>query len=386
MHVLFVQAGDYTEAYNRLKADGAETYRDQRASVDWVETLSQDCSVTVLAIGPPQQDDTRLSPSLRSVNISYEQADKAWLRRFFDDVQPDRIICRIPHHIVLRLAKQRKIPTLAIFADYFSNESLRQTYRNLRLRLALTSRHIPCVSNHNLNASRSVGQALFYPRSRIVPWDRSIIEAGYTPKTGLSEQSALRVFYAGMLSEPKGLGDALEAIAHLTTHGQTVRLSVAGPGDEAAWAARAEALGIASSVHFLGRIPHASVLEHMHAHDVVLVPSRWEYAEGLPNVLCEALAARTPLAISNHPAFADRLINEEDCVIFQAGDSVALAEALGKLASDPALYTRLSKNSAEAVQRLRFGIYWDQLWRLFLDDPLSKTNWVQRNSLAALSE
>ena len=300
-------------------------------------------------------------------------------------MQPDRIICRIPHHIVLRLAKQRKIPTLANFADFFSNESLRQTYRNLRLRLALTGRHVPCVSNHNLNASPSVGQALFYPKSRIVPWDRYIIEAGYTPKTGLAERLALRVFYAGMLSEPKALDDALEAVAHLAAQGQTVRLSVAGPGDEAAWAARAEALGITSSVHFLGRIPHASLLEHMHAHDVVLVSSRWEYAEGLPNVLCEPLAVRTPLVVSGYPAFADRLINEEDCLIFRAGDSVSLAGALGKMANDPALYRRLSENSAEAFQRLRFGLYWDQFWRLFLDNPLSKTNWVQKNSLAALS-
>ena len=285
---------------------------------------------------------------------------------------------------MLRLAKQRRIPTLANFADYFANGSLRQIYRNLRLRLALTSRHIPCVSNHNLNASESVARALFYPRSRIVPWDHHDIDAGYDTKTGPSDRSGLRVFYAGMLEETKGLGDAFEAVAHLSSQGGAARLSVAGTGDEAAWKARAEALGIGSSVTFLGMVPHAAVLEHMHAHDAVLVPSRWDYAEGLPNVLCEALAARTPLVISDHPAFASRLVNEQDCLIFPAGNSMALAKALQQLAEDTVLFKNLSENSAAAFRNLQFGLYWDQLWTLFLEDPGSKTGWVQKNSLAAL--
>ena len=65
-HVLFVQTGDYAEAYMRFKNGGAETYRDQRASVDWVEALSQTCSVTVLTIANQEtvdrQTDTQLTP------------------------------------------------------------------------------------------------------------------------------------------------------------------------------------------------------------------------------------------------------------------------------------------------------------------------------------
>ena len=384
MNVLFVQAGEYATVFDHLKAGGAETYRDQRASVDWVENLSRDYSVTVLAIGPSEIDDTQISPTLRSVSVDYGTADMPWLQRFFDDVQPDRIICRIPHLLVLRLAKQRKIPTLPNFADYFSNESLHQIYRNLRLRLALSSKNFPCVSNHNLNASESVGSALLYPRSHIVPWDRYIIETDCDIKTAPSGRAGLQVFYAGALSWDKGLGDAIQAVAHLSSQEQAVNLSVAGSGDEHFWKAHAETLGIVSSVKFLGKIPHDSVLEYMHAHDVVLVPSRWEYAEGLPNVLCEALATRTPLIVSDHPAFLNRLVDRQDCLIFKAGDTIALAATLRKLMDDNTLYRSLSENSIDALQRLKFGLYWDQLWELFLKDPLSKSNWVQKNSLATL--
>lgn len=384
MNVLFIQAGEYAAVYDRLKAGGPETYRDQRVSIDWVEKLSQSCSVTVLALGHPEYDDTQVSPTLRSVNVSYEHADKAWFRQFFEDARPDRIICRIPYYPALRVAKQLRIPTLANFADFFANDSLRQTYRNMRLRLALTGPHIPCVSNHNLNASKSVARALFFSKSRIVPWDRYMIEASYAAKAGIADKSVIRIFYAGMLGEAKGLADVFEAVAFLDSQGVKSKLSVAGPGDKAAWKARADTFGVGNSVSFLGRIPHSSVLEFMHAHDVVVVPSRWEYAEGLPNVLSEALAARTPLAISDHPAFADRLIDRQDCLIFPAGNPRALAKALKVLKDDTVLYKSLSENSPAAFQKLKFGLYWDQLWKLFLEDPVSKTGWVQKNSLAAL--
>ena len=106
MNVLFIQAGEYAAVYDRLKAGGPETYRDQRVSIDWVKELSQSHSVTVLALGRPEHDDTRVSPTLRSVDMRYEEADQVWFRQFFNDVQPDRIICRIPYYPALRIAKE----------------------------------------------------------------------------------------------------------------------------------------------------------------------------------------------------------------------------------------------------------------------------------------
>ena len=39
----------------------------------------------------------------------------------------------------------------------------------------------------------------------------------------------------------------------------------------------------------------------MSAHDIVIVPSRHDYPEGLPMTIYEALAMRTPLVVSDHP-------------------------------------------------------------------------------------
>jgi glycosyltransferase involved in cell wall biosynthesis len=114
------------------------------------------------------------------------------------------------------------------------------------------------------------------------------------------------------------------------------------------------------------------------------VPSRHDYAEGLPNTLCEALASRTPVVFSDHPAFASRLQADRDGVIFRAGDPAALAQAVQRLRATPDLQRRLSESAPEALASLRFGMDWGALIRQYLDDPTDKTDWVAQNSLPRL--
>jgi hypothetical protein len=122
----------------------------------------------------------------------------------------------------------------------------------------------------------------------------------------------------------------------------------------------------------------------MRASDIVVVASRHDYPEGLPNTLCEGLASRTPVVISDHPAFASRLADGRDCLIFAAGDAASLADRISELAGDPALYAALSLNAPKAYASLYFGLEWTQLVRTFIADPTNATGWVERNSLRRL--
>ena len=50
MNLLFVQYGDYGEAFRRLQTKGTETYRAQRYSVDYVSGLIPEYTVTILSL------------------------------------------------------------------------------------------------------------------------------------------------------------------------------------------------------------------------------------------------------------------------------------------------------------------------------------------------
>jgi glycosyltransferase involved in cell wall biosynthesis len=114
----------------------------------------------------------------------------------------------------------------------------------------------------------------------------------------------------------------------------------------------------------------------------VIVASRHDYAEGLPNTIFEAFASRTPLIASDHPAFIDRLRPTVDSLRFHAGHARDLAEQVERLMHGPELYTRLSRQSASALSDLYVGIEWTDLVARFLDDPTCKRDWTKGYTLA----
>ena len=384
MRLLFLQHGDFADDYRRLAETGTQMYRDQKASVDFVAGLSGEHDVTVLSICGRVYED-RLAERLKATGIATDVAhDRAKLYPLLDAARPDLIVCRSPKLLVMLWARRRGVPTLPVFADLLAAPGPKQWAKSLAMRAVLAARVFPCVANHSLNASLSVASVLRYPRRRIVPWDWSRLDVDPAVKTPPADPKRVRAFFAGSLSEAKGVGDCIAAAALLRDRGIHLSLDLAGPGARDGWAARAADLGVADRVTFAGRITHEAVRERMRAADLVIVPSHHDYAEGLPNTIYEALAARTPLLVSDHPAFAGRLRPGEDCMVFKAGDAADLADAIVATTGDATLHATLSRNGAGAHERLYVGMEWAELVRTFLDDPRDATGWVSAHSLAAL--
>lgn len=141
---------------------------------------------------------------------------------------------------------------------------------------------------------------------------------------------------------------------------------------------------VSAAASFIGTIPNEEVRRRMQQHDFVIVPSRHSYAEGLPNTICEGLASRSPLIVSDHPAFAGRLKPDRECAAFSASDPEALADCVARLCADQALYAALSANAPEALAGLHVGVEWRELMTMFLRDPRNSSGWVARHSLKAL--
>ena len=70
--------------------------------------------------------------------------------------------------------------------------------------------------------------------------------------------------------------------------------------------AKISAYGLEKQWHWLGQ--RSDIVEQLHAHDVLVHPS---YGEGLPNVVCEALACARPVILSNTLDHA-RLVRHND--------------------------------------------------------------------------
>lgn len=380
--LLFVQYGAFAGDYARLMAGGDETYGYQRHSVGFVDGLRADHAVTVLTLGE-RAEEIALAPGLSALTMTPAAFhDLRALRRVLRDLAPDRMVVRAPHRQMLACGALARVPMLPLLADIVMPAAgLKDRLRQRALAILLRAPGVPCAANHGLNAARSLVEVLGLPPGRVVPWDWPSLEPEPTPKAAPADPSQLSAFFAGAVIEGKGVGDCIGAAAALAARGTRLALSIAGDGELEFFRAMAERLGVADRVRFLGRLPAAEVRSRMRMADLVMVPTRRSYAEGMPKVVNEGLASRTPLVVSDHPAFAGRLADGRDALVFPAGDAKGLADAILRLAGDPALYARLSENAAAALAGLRVGVEWTEAVRLFLDDPRDRTGWVARHAL-----
>lgn len=382
MDILFVQHGDYGLAYKNMLTSKKETYRDQYRSVRFVDDMATTHTVRVLSFCNRRHIE-QLTPSLWSIGIEKNKQLKFNLNKVLKSFKTDLLICRTPHHRILNWSAKTGITTLPCFADTFDNNSLKSKFQNFRLERVLKKVSMPCVANHSLNASRSLILVGVDPRD-IVPWDWSPIKLINEPKTAPSNKEELSLIYIGKVSMPKGVDTLLEALAILKAKGLNLKLNIAGNGDISLLRNFARELGIGSQVKFLGIIPSDSVLETMRKNDIVIVPSKHEYPEGLPNTIYEALASRCPMIISDHPAFIGRLKPYHDCLSFVAGNANDLSKKILELRSNPTLYTSISKNTANALQSLYIGEDWCELISYFVNDPENKTQWTKTINLRYL--
>jgi glycosyltransferase involved in cell wall biosynthesis len=384
MRVLIVQFGDYGDAYRRVQSGGVETYRDQRHSVNFVASLAPEHVVATVGVCDRQHDE-ELSPHLSSIGISDDLLwDQQRLWPLLDRFDPEAFICRMGNPVALAWAAKKQVPTLPTFAGFFTNKGMWNRLNNWKLRWIIRRCVKPCVANHGLSASRSLRRIGVSPE-QIVPWESKRMKPIGEAKAAPPPDRAFQLIFVGSLIESKGVGDCIEAVSIARAARKQVELTIVGPGDANKWTKFAKGLGVEESIHFLGVIPAEGVLTEMRGHDAVIVPSRHDYAEGLPHTIFEALSSRSPLIASDHPSFVERLQPDLDFLRFRAGQPQGLAAQIERLVRDPELYARLSRQSATALGSLYVGIEWSELVGNFIRDPLSASGWARRCSLGALA-
>jgi len=351
--VVFVQFGSFAEAVARFARGGPETFYAQRYSVEFVQglaaaktDLTEGTDVVVLNV-LQDEEEVRLGDHLRALGVELFPAGRRprWLAllRALARLRPERLVLATPLSVVLAWALATGVEVLPLFADSFRSDGLKGKLKARLLGRLLSSKKVAFVGNHNLAASLELVRLGVVPE-KVLPWDwPALISASERPPKTRPAGPPWRVLYVGQVSEAKGVGDLIDAVAALRRNreGGDWKLRIAG-GHNAALVEKAARHGLETTVEFLGRIPHAEVVPLMSAHDVVVVPSRHAYPEGLPVCLFEAFCSRTPLVTSDHPMFRLKVTHDVNALVAPAGNPLALARALQRLVTEPELYERLS--------------------------------------------
>jgi glycosyltransferase involved in cell wall biosynthesis len=372
-----VQYGDYAEAYHRFAAGGAETYYAQRYTVGHMSQLARSPhieDVTIIHVDGVRAAE-RLDNGITSIGMKLYEGDKP--ARFDELValvaarQPTHLVVASPIIPLLKWGLDRKLRVLPLLADSFRQSGTKAFLKAQLLALTLGAPAIELVANHSIAAALDLVR-IGVPADKVAPFDwPAVISPHAKPaKQAPSPTRRWRILYVGMLMETKGVGDVIRAVRLLRDRDIACSLTLIGGGETDRFRRLTEELNLADNVEFAGRRPHDVVMQEMHDHDVLVVPSRHEYPEGLPMTLYEGLCSRTPLVVSDHPMFALRMRDGVNCVVFPERDAAALAAAIVRLRDDRQLYEQLSRDAEKHAEEYLCPLKWDRLITAFVDDEL----------------
>lgn len=180
-------------------------------------------------------------------------------------------------------------------------------------------------------------------------WDKlMIVHCGVEPDLFELRQHTGRgkkLLFVGRLAAAKGLPILLDALAKL----DDVSLEIAGDGpDRLMLIEQARRLGISERVHFLGYQSQAQVRDLLKQADIFVLTS---FAEGVPVVLMEAMAAGVPVITTRIAGIPELVEDGKSGLLISPGDAGATAAAIHQLVEDPSLRTRLATAGRRKVEQ-----------------------------------
>jgi glycosyltransferase involved in cell wall biosynthesis len=357
---LHFPAGDFLDALRRYEEGRPQNYQTHNEVAKLIHDLiSTNHKVNVYSFVTAEKKEERFGGNCRIISLGADGYSSGGLLKAAVEAEySDMIVAHHPNPELLNAALATRSRVFPVMANSENSTGLRYWLRKRRLAALLNNSRFQLISNHCFPATEQLAR-MGVERQKLIAWDivHAFSPTSRDPKT-LERRQRYEAFYAGSISEVKGIADLIQATARLRGEGVEVHCSIAGRGDIAAMQALAEQVHVTDLVSFIGVVANTRVLEMMAEADVVVVPSRKEYPEGFPLTLFEAIASRTPIVCSDHPMFVDVMIDGRNASVFRSGDPRTFAAALRRTLTDPVLYRALSTNATLTWSALQGPADW----------------------------
>ena len=194
--------------------------------------------------------------------------------------------------------------------------------------------------------SRGIGQP---ERMTLIPG--SGVDLGQFPAAPEPPAPPIRAVLVGRLLKTKGVEEFTRAAQILRQRGRDIRMVLVGAPDDgnptSVTRDQVEAWVRDGIVDWPGETNDiAAVWAGAH---IAVLPS---YREGMPKSLLEAAAAGRPMVATDVPGCRDLVKPEQTGILVPVGDAVVLADAIDRLAADPALRARMGAAARRDAEQI----------------------------------
>lgn len=365
MKVMYIQyAGNFSEAFERLIIKNErENYYGQLYSVSRVvEQARKHIDIVVLTM-KTEAHRAQLEDNLVSIGLGEGDIDYKKINQEIAVFSPDLVILRTPDHKILKILRTLKIKVFPVLADSFELIpfwKVKSQINKYLLSKELNDGSIQWIANHQLNASRSIENLGVKPQ-KILPydWEHPDNPSNWTKQISEDfDSKKISVFFAGTIRAPKGIFDLIDSIKYIKQQGRDIIVRIAGKGEVDKIKSLADTQGVLANIEMLGLVDHDTVLKHMNAADLVIVPSHHAYPEGLPMTIMESLMVRTPVVASDHPMFVGRVGERGSVRFFREKNAQDLAKVIVSACNDADTYKNMSANAQFEWEDLNLELKW----------------------------
>ena len=165
--------------------------------------------------------------------------------------------------------------------------------------------------------------------------------------------------WVGRMAPVKGLRSLIDAFTDVVERSPHALLCLAGWGEQQGDIERwAHTAGIQNSVRMLGAIPPSELADWYRAANATVLSS---VSEGLPNVLRESLACKTPFVSTDVGSICE-IDNGDASILVKPGDTLALADGMIEVlkpeyrqaaaAHEPRTWSDMAKDVTELFESL----------------------------------
>jgi glycosyltransferase involved in cell wall biosynthesis len=379
----YFPAGDFYEALNRFDKGQPQYYQTHDEVARLINELSDlQIQITIFSTVTPERQERLYGDRIKIIDLGENDfLSTGRLVKSIQEIPADVIIAHHANSKLLKASLNTKSRIFPILAATDNRTGMRAWVRRRERVHILNNPRFDLVANHCMPATRQLA-SFGVRKEKLVAWDIAHpFHPDLRPAKALRERGPFQIFYAGSISEAKGVADVIRALPLVLSAGADARCVLAGGGTLDSMRKLAGLLGVEDRVTFIGMIPNSEVQERMAGADIVAIPSRTEFPEGFPLTMFEAIASRTPIICSDHPVFSDPFVDGRDVAMFRGGDSASLARAMIGLLNDNELYHRLSLNAEAAWGRLHGPADWRTLLKTWIFEG-AQAPWIQQHVLS----
>jgi len=160
-------------------------------------------------------------------------------------------------------------------------------------------------------------------------------------------RSSDELLYLGWFIREKGVYDLVDAVARLRERGIVVHLDFYGTKAAARLKDYVAENNMADLIRVQGWVTGRAKVELLYRCAILILPS---YSEGVPNVILEAMATRTPIVSTKVGGLKEILKEGENAFVTEPGNSIRLSEDILNCLSNQELRNKFTDNAYRYVK------------------------------------